>query len=102
MDTIDLKYVKLQDMFWSEEADLIRTKVLPYQWEALNDRVEGAEPSYSVRNFLMAADPNAEPEAFQGRVFQDSDLYKWLEAAAYVLAQCPDETLKSRPKKQST
>ena len=96
MDVIDLKYVKLQDQFWSEEADLIRTKVLPYQWEALNDRVEGAEPSYSVRNFLMAADPNAEPEAFQGRVFQDSDLYKWLEAAAYVLAQCPDETLEKQ------
>ena len=86
MDVIDLKYVKLQDQFWSEEADLIRTKVLPYQWEALNDRVDGAEPSYSVRNFLMAADPNAEPGAFRGRVFQDSDLYKWLEAAAYVLA----------------
>ena len=44
-----------------------------------------------MRNFKIAAG-EAEGE-FEGYVFQDSDLAKWLEAAAYSLMLRPDEQL---------
>ncbi len=34
--------------------------MLPYQWDALNDRVEGAAPSYCMRNFKTAGKKNLE------------------------------------------
>ena len=33
------------------------------------------------------------PGSFYGMVFQDSDVAKWLEAAAYSLGQCPNPAL---------
>ena len=36
--------VSIQDDFWKEYMELVRNHVIPYQWEALNDRIEGAEP----------------------------------------------------------
>ncbi len=95
MEAAGLKYVKLNDVFWNENTELIRNTVIPYQWEALNDRVPGAEPSYSVWNFIMAAQKDPDPAAFHGRVFQDSDLYKWIEAAAYSLQQHPDPQMEA-------
>src|SRR5699024_5707282 len=71
--------------------ELARTRILPYQWEALNDRVEGAEPSHCIHNFRIAA--GLETGSFEGFVFQDSDLAKWLEAAAYSLVWHPDPEL---------
>lgn len=83
--------VRILDTAWLERIDLLRRVVLPYQWEILNDRVEGAEKSHCIRNFKAAArDVVAE---HSGVVFLDSDLYKWLEAVAYVLAIRQDEPL---------
>jgi DUF1680 family protein len=70
--------------FWKKYADLVRKKLLPNQWEALNDRLPGAPESHSIENFRIAA--GLSTGARRGMVFQDSDLYKWLEAAGYVLA----------------
>ena len=42
---VDLKNMKVTDAFWHREQELVRTEVIPYQWEALNDRVEGAAPA---------------------------------------------------------
>lgn len=85
--------VSIQDDFWKEYMELVRKHVIPYQWEALNDRIEGAEPSYCMQNFRVAA--KMEEGSFQGMVFQDSDAYKWLEAVAYSLMWHPDETLEA-------
>lgn len=83
--------VRVTDPDWTRRIDLVRTVVLPYQWEILNDRVDGAEKSYCVRNFRAAAGDIKAPHG--GMVFQDSDLYKWLEAVAYTLAVHRDEAL---------
>ena len=32
--------VSIQDDFWKEYMELVRKHVIPYQWEALNDRIE--------------------------------------------------------------
>ncbi len=48
--------VKITDKFWKEKAEIVRTEVIPYQWNALNDKIENAEPSYSIRNLRLAAE----------------------------------------------
>lgn len=39
-----LKNVTVTDSFWRAEQELVRTAVIPYQWNALNDNVPGAAP----------------------------------------------------------
>ncbi len=89
--SIPLEKVRIQDDFWSEYIRLVREVVVPYQWDALNDRVPGAEPSHAIRNFKIAA--GEEKGDFYGMVFQDSDVAKWLEAVAYLLDTAPDPAL---------
>lgn len=91
--TLALPKVKLNDSFWNYYTSLVRGTVVPYQWEALNDRVEGAEPSGAVKNFKIAA--GHEEGEFYGFVFQDSDIAKWLEAVGYLLATQPDPDLEA-------
>ena len=116
--SIQNKNIKITDSFWSEKIALIKNEVIPHQWRALNDMIEGAAPSYCIRNFRLAAeviakrargektpvystdkweynDKNSEPEAFKGWVFQDSDLYKWIEAVGYILLAEPDSELEA-------
>lgn len=119
---LDLKQVKITDVFWGREQELVRKEVIPYQWEALNDRVPGAAPSFCMRNFRAAGrlmqnqreqggdfaapaytfrgfqalpeDPgNPDPDRFYGFVFQDSDFAKWIEAVGYSLIGHPDPEL---------
>ena len=119
---IDLKQVTVTDPFWHREMELVRTEVIPYQWEALNDRVPGADPSWCMRNFRIAGrmmaeqarkgaqyvppvysfrgynalpeDPaHPEDDKFYGFVFQDTDFSKWIEAVGYSLTQHPDPLL---------
>lgn len=78
---------------------LIKQEVIPYQYEVLCDRAEGAEKSHVVKNFENCAKALRGEDAgdgFYGMVFQDSDAAKWLEAAAYSLALFPDKELEKR------
>lgn len=88
---VALRDVQVADGFFSRYADLVREEVIPYQWEALNDRIPGAEKSGCLRNFRIAA--GQEAGEFTGMVFQDSDIGKWLEAVAYSLTTHPDAAL---------
>jgi len=85
------KQVKIDDQFWSPRVQQVKDVMVPYQWEVLNDRIAGAAPSHAVENFRIAAGEKEGP--FQGWVFQDSDVAKWLEAASYCLANEPDPDL---------
>ena len=86
-----LSSVRIDDPFWKSMQKRITEAVLPYQWEALNDRISGATPSYCMQNFRAAA--NKEEGGHRGAVFQDSDAYKWIEAVAYSLTLHPDPRL---------
>lgn len=118
---ISLRKVQITDDFWKNEMELVRNEIIPYQWDALNDQVEGANPSFCMRNFKIAGkqnqeraekgsafeepvytfrgfealpeDPDNLEDKFYGFVFQDSDFYKWVEAVAYSLTQHPDPEL---------
>ena len=75
---------------------LVREKVIPYQYQVLEDKLEGVEKSHALENLRLAAQKNrgeALSGEFYGMVFQDSDVAKWLEAAAYSLGQCPNPAL---------
>lgn len=115
---IALDRIHIDDPFWSEKTELVRNKVIPYQYEALHDRIENAEKSHAVENFkkaaaVLALRANGEsvpvyptdkwcygddtPDgAFHGWVFQDSDVYKWIEAVGYALAGRFDADLFAR------
>ena len=86
--------------FLSQKQKLVRQVVLPYQYDILNDRLPGVEKSHAIENLRQAARKMAgeqvPPESFYGMVFQDSDVAKWMEAAAYALAAGPDRELKAR------
>ena len=119
---LDLHAVRVTDDFWLREMELVRNNVIPYQWDALNDQVPDAAPSWCMHNYSAAArlqqrkakagkafkaptftfrgfealpeDPaHPDPDAFYGFVFQDSDFAKWIEAVGYSLAQHPDAEL---------
>lgn len=100
MGDLDLiKRFKIDDGFFGRYERLVRENVLPYQEKALNDMIEGAEKSHCIENFRMAAQMLREGRCdgeFYGMVFQDSDIAKWLEGAAYSLLMYPDAELEKR------
>ena len=88
---VDLHKLKINDPFLGQYQQLVRDVVIPYQWDALNDRIEEADPSHAIENFRIAA--GRQEGEFYGMVFQDSDVAKWLEAVAWSLCQKPDAGL---------
>ncbi len=88
---LPLKDVRIRDPFWAQYQRKVLDQVIPYQWEALNDRVPGADKSGCIANFEIAA--GRREGTHYGWVFQDSDLAKWLEAVAYALTLRPDPAL---------
>ena len=91
---IPITRVTIADRFWSPRQKLMTDVTIPHMEKILKDEVEGAEKSHAVSNFRMAA--GEEKGTFYGFVFQDSDVAKWLEAAAYALALRHDEALSRR------
>lgn len=108
MEPISPKHITVTDPFWAPRIRTVADIVLPYQWRVLHDQVPGAPKSSCIANFQKAAhaiaaakaggprptyptdkwyydNKNSQENAFMGWVFQDSDLYKWLEAAAYAI-----------------
>lgn len=75
---------------------LVREVVIPYQYQVLDDKMDGVEKSHALENLRLAAKKNRGEtltKGFFGMVFQDSDVAKWLEAAAYALGQEPNPQL---------
>jgi hypothetical protein len=44
---LPISSVRITDRFWSGYQELIRNSVIFFQWEALNDRVPGAQLSHA-------------------------------------------------------
>lgn len=94
---ISLEKVNLQGGLLGKKNKTIREKMIPYQWKAFNDQLTDAEPSHAIENFKIAAGKT--DGQFQGMVFQDSDVAKWLEGVAYSLATNPDSELEKKADK---
>lgn len=95
--------IKITSAFWREYQELITKEVLPYQWDVMNDAAEVEmmhepggneelpESSHAIANLEIAA--GLKDGRHSGYTFQDTDVYKWLEAAAYSLKYHPDAKL---------
>jgi len=81
--------VHLTDAFWAPRLDTNRTVTIPHDFKQ-------SEETGRVKNFAMAeaAQGGAADGKFCSRFpFDDSDVYKVVEAAAYALATHPDSEL---------
>ena len=82
--------------FIGKYQKLIKDTVIPYQYTVLCDEAPDTEKSHVVQNFINAGKAvrgEDVGDGFYGMVFQDSDAAKWIEAAAYSLADFPDAEL---------
>ena len=70
--------------FWEERLRVNREVTIPLGPERL-------EEAGNLENFRIAAGQGSEP--YQGPVFSDSDVYKWLEAAAWEQGREPSADL---------
>ncbi|MFD1392299.1 glycoside hydrolase family 127 protein [Lacticaseibacillus jixianensis] len=97
-----IKKVTITSGFWQHYRDLVAKEVLPYQWQVMNDEADGAfdgetpsagpsKNSHVIANLKIAA--GQQTGHHYGFPFQDSDAYKWLEAAAYSLQAAPNAAL---------
>lgn len=96
--------IKIKDQFWNYYRNLVKDVMIPYQWQVLNDEIDitsaettsyyAKEKSHALRNLRIAA--GLATGQFHGQWFQDSDVYKWLEAAAYVWKFAPNQDLATK------
>ncbi len=98
--------VNITSGFWSRYRQLVRTEMIPFQWNVLNDqagiKIEKernddsipSEKSHAIENFKIAA--GRSKGTHYGWTFQDSDVYKWLEAVAYSLREKMDPDLEKK------
>ncbi len=78
--------VRLTDTFLAPRIANNRTVTIPSQYKLL-------EETGRLENFRRAAGQSDAP--FQGIYFNDSDVYKWLEGAAWALASGPDPEIEA-------
>ncbi|GAX06611.1 hypothetical protein IWT25_01956 [Secundilactobacillus pentosiphilus] len=101
--TPKLKHVEITSDFWKRYRELVVKEVLPYQWQVMNDEADIAiaedpqnngqdKNSHAVANLKIAA--GKMKGHHYGFPFQDTDVYKWLEAAAYSFSYHPNKDLK--------
>ena len=93
---LPLKEVKMTGKFWDNYVELIKNATIPFQYKVLNDDVDDIEylknrKSYALENFRIAA--GLSEGVHRGMIFQDSDVYKWLDAVACSLQVKPDKNL---------
>ena len=84
LESLNLGHIHITDKLFGEYIKKVSEVMIPHLWKILNDTLENAEPTYCIRNFRIAAG-EIEDER-RGVVFQDTDLYKWLEMVAYAIA----------------
>ena len=81
---VPFTHVKLEDAFWAPRLETNRTVSVPYA-------LRMNEETGRVDNFRKAAKLMA--GAYRGKRYNDSDVYKSMEAAAYTLRLHPDPAL---------
>lgn len=87
-------FVMLSNGYWRQKAEYFAQEIIPYQFDVLNDNVPGVPKSHSIENYRIAA--GLSTGTHHGMLFQDSDLTKWLEAAAYSLHTLPNPETERR------
>jgi DUF1680 family protein len=81
---VSLESLKLTDNFWAKKIEIMEKVTLPTQYEIL-------EETHRIDNFRRASGKIS--GEFVGFFFNDSDVYKWIEAVSYLLAYKKNEAL---------
>ncbi|HVL40176.1 MAG TPA: beta-L-arabinofuranosidase domain-containing protein, partial [Fimbriimonadaceae bacterium] len=81
MRPLPLDRIRMTDSFWGTWQRTLRERTLRAQWEQILQ-------TGRLENFLRAG--RGESGGFEGLYFNDSDVYKWIEACAYALTIGPD------------
>ncbi|MDA2928392.1 glycoside hydrolase family 127 protein [Acidobacteria bacterium AH-259-O06] len=84
---VPLGQVVVQDQFWSPRVETNRRRSLEHQYQQCVD-------TGRIANFEVAA--GLKDGQFQGRFYNDSDVYKWIEGASYSLTTHPDRELEKK------
>ncbi len=87
LKALDIASVTLTDNFWEPRIRLNREVTIPGQ-------LRQCQETGRIENFERAAGRSSGP--FQGIFFNDSDVYKWAEAAAFSLSTHPDSELDAK------
>ena len=77
LTAVPVTEVEFTDQFWAPRIEVNRTTTLPQCFHH-------CEVTHRIRNFEVAGGLTA--GQFEGIYFNDSDLYKVVEGAAYILA----------------
>ncbi len=85
--SLPLASLRVTDQFWSDWQNKLVAVTLPQQWEQL-------ESTKRLENFRRSA--KGEKGGFEGYRFNDSDVYKWLEAACWALVHFKDAGLRKQ------
>ena len=83
---VPVENVRLEDSFWAPRQKTLRETTLPSQHRLF-------EETGRLFNFRRAA--GKEKGGFRGLYFNDSDVYKWVEAVAFSLAGGDDTELRA-------
>jgi DUF1680 family protein len=84
---LPLTAVEIEDAFWSPRLEVNRTRTLDHVYKEL-------ELTGCIRNFDIAG--GKAQGKFGGPWWADSDVYKWIEGASYILALHPNAQLESQ------
>jgi uncharacterized protein len=82
---VTFNQVQIEDAFWSPRLDTNRQVTIPYAFEK-------CEETDRISNFEKAA--GLRPGPFEGTHFNDSDVYKIMEGAAYSLQVHPERMMR--------
>ena len=81
---VPFNQVHIQDQFWTPRIETNRTVTIPYDFKKCEET--GRINNFAIAGGLMEGD-------FEGIYFNDSDVYKVIEGAAYSLSTHPDPQL---------
>jgi DUF1680 family protein len=81
---VPVENARLEDAFWAPRLQKLRKTTIPTQYQMI-------EETGRLSNFRRAS--GKEGGEFKGRFFNDSDVYKWVEAVAFSLASGSDKEL---------
>src|SRR5258705_11367380 len=82
LKTLDIRAVTFEGGLWARRQAVNRETALPHGLRML-------ETAGNLDNLRIAA--GRKTGRFRGRVFMDSDVYKWLEAAAVEITRNPND-----------
>ncbi|MCC6173951.1 MAG: glycoside hydrolase family 127 protein [Chloroflexi bacterium] len=87
LKTLPFDAVTIEGGIWAGRQEVVRTSALDHGYRML---VEAG----NVENVRIAGGQSS--ASYRGPLYMDSDLYKWLEAAAYELVRAPTALLRRR------